>query len=282
MTMVAPAPAGVPVYPMRDPYGLAMEITRSERAEVLRGRGYTDEPRPSVPLPTPRDVDISVAVAHAPWSTERRANISTYGFSFELIEDTHGEGCWPTVRRAWEAASGTHHLVMTDDLTLPTGFVDALQQCVSLFPDSPITLMSVTNGARVAWLSGYRWALSWGVLGAATVLPRHMAEGFLDWERDNIVPECPHDDVRITAYLTVQGLGVLTPLPCLVEHGSFGSILPGYEGAEHGRASAFVRDVRGIDWSERADVPVFIGASVERPEAWFTDGRTLEEVRNGR
>ena len=226
---------------------------------------------------------ITAAVALAPWDVLRSRNVETYQIpDLEVVADDDREGCWATCKRAWESAGqGTHHLVLTDDLTLSIGFWDALQKVVALFPHSPISLMTVKKGAVKAVEAGSHWCVSWGVLGAANVLPVSLVSSFLEWERDNVEEWCPHDDARLTAWATANDIGVLTPVPCLVNHGEFPSVVKGIPefGQKHSPASVFAPDARGIDWSQGADDPVFIGISVERPDPWLKGGRSFPDLR---
>lgn len=279
-----------PVFPMIDPFGSSVEIHGKARRDVLIGRGYFDEVRPEpppVPALEPRDVAITATVVHAPWATDRAENITRYPIpGLIVVADSEREGCWPTVQRAWRTGAelgGTHHLMVTDDLSFPIGSWEALQVAVGMFPASPISLLSVRPGAKLAYDAGWSWCICWGVTGAASVIPVGMIEPFLEWDAENMRDDCPHDDVRLTAFCTDQRIGVLTPVPCLVTHGDFPSVIEDSPlfGRKHAPATIYVEDVRDVDWSKGAQSPVFIGISVERPGTWLRDGRSLADMREG-
>lgn len=270
---------------MTAPNGTKVEVSSRARYDILLSRGYVADRIPETPRTQRADVSISANAVVAPWDESRVANASSYEIpNLNTISDDNRDGCWPTVRRAWEngaRSDATHHLVLTDDLKLAEGFWDALNTVVSMFPESPISLFSVKKLAPTIVEIGLHWCISWGVTGAANVLPVSMIDPFLEWNDDNIRDDCPHDDVRLTAFITAQGIGALTPLPCLVDHGSLPSVLPNspVSGKCHSPAAVFQDDVTGIDWSKGAYDPVFVGISVDRPDAWFRDGRTLQDLR---
>ena len=260
----------VGVYPLTSPHGAKVEVLGNERRATLLQRGYVAEPTPPLPVPQRAQGVISASVAVAPWDERRVQNASKYDIpNLVMVADNEREGCWPTVRRAWEQAEGTHHLVLTDDLQLARGFWDALNQAVSLFPESPMSLFTVARGAKLAVEKGSHWCVSWGFTGAANLLPTYMIDDFLGWQHN--VKECPHDDARLTLWARATGIGVLTPVPCLVEHGMYPSLIedsPLY-GREHSKASAFQDDVTGVDWTKGANDPAFIGLSLENPDKWL-------------
>lgn len=248
---------------------------------MLLSRGYIGQKTPVAPPVTNKECSISTEVVLAPWDDLRVKNVSLYEIpGLGITEDTQREGCWPTVKRAWAKATGTHHLVLTDDLTLPRGFWEALNRAVSMFPVSPLTLLTVKKSALVALERGH-WCISWGCTGAANVLPSHMIGSFIEWQESNIRADCPHDDVRLTAWATAHEIGVLTPIPCLVQHGLFPSVIEDSPrlGVAHSPATVYQDDVTGIDWSQGANDPYFIGISVDRPGKWLVDGRELHQLR---
>lgn len=274
------------MYQLIDPHDTHVEVSGRIRRDILVSRGYVAEPIPALPRPQRAKVTITSDVALVPWDELRVENVKRYEIpGLHIMEDSEHEGCWPTIRRCWERgqkAGATHHLVLTDDLVLADGFWDALQQIVSIFPESPISLFTVKKQAPKVLQYGTHWCISWGVAGAANVLPVMMIPPFLEWQDRNIVPECPHDDVRLTAWITSQRIGALTPVPCLVDHGEFPSVIEGSPvfGLKHSSATAFTGDVRGIDWTRGADEPAFVGISVDRPDAWLVDGRRVADLRS--
>lgn len=260
------------MFPLVAPTGTQVEVIWKARRDTLISRGYVDEPPPPKPEVKNQPGIISADVVHAPWDELRAENIQHYDIpGLNVVPDTERQGCWPTVRRAWENASGTHHLVLTDDLTLPKGFWAALNQAVTLFPDNPISLFTIKKGASFALSQGCHWCISWGCTGAANVLPTKLIESFLEWNDKHVKEGCPYDDGRLTAWATHTGIGILSPVPCLVEHGMFPSVIedsPLY-GVPHSTAIEFQDDVTNIDWTQGASNPYFIGLSVKRPDSWL-------------
>lgn len=142
----------------------------------------------------------------------------------------------------------------------------AVNRAIATFPESPLSLFTVMKGAAAA--PGH-WCVSWGFTGAANVLPVHMIEPFLRWEQENVRSGCPHDDIRLTAWATDQKIPVLTPVPCLVNHGTLPSVVDDTFGRCHSVSSVFVHDVTEVDWSKGAENPYFIGISVSSPDKWL-------------
>src|SRR5688572_6141367 len=70
----------------------------------------------------------SVAIQHAPWADDRREWVRAMveqlrdeapELPVAIVADEARSGCWPTFRRALESGqSGTHHLLLQDDLEL--------------------------------------------------------------------------------------------------------------------------------------------------------------------
>jgi hypothetical protein len=224
---------------------------------------------------------LTAAVALAPWARDRVANVAAYDIpDLILVTDNKADGCWPTVRRAWQAgidAGGTHHLVLTDDLTLADEFWQGLHNAVAARPADFLSLLTVRRGARDAVARGKHWCVSWGGLtGAANVLPSGLVADFLAWEQANIDPACPHDDVRLSAWCLQNQprRRVYTPVPCLVDHGRFLSVIPDSPafGTHHSPAAAFCTgDASLIDFTLGLDDPEPIGASVDRLDVRIRD-----------
>lgn len=258
------------VFPLLSPSGAPLEVNGRERRDVLLSRGYREFDYPDPPEPTNEPGILTADVVLAPWDERRITNIETYDIpGLGVVPDVARQGCWPTVRRAWLnglTQESTHHLVLTDDLTLPKGFWLAANKAITLFPESPISLFTVMKGARAA--RGH-WCVSWGFTGAANILPTHMIGPFLQWEERNVRSGCPHDDIRLTAWATDQRIPVLTPVPCLVNHGTLPSVVKDTVGKLHSEASVYQDDVTGVDWNEGADEPYFIGVSVASPAKWL-------------
>lgn len=257
------------VFPLLSPNGSPLEVFGRERRDTLLTRGYREYERPVAPEPSNEPGVLTADVVLAPWDERRITNIEKYDIAdLHVVPDMERAGCWPTVRRAWVnglSTGGTHHLVLTDDLTLPRGFWLAVNKAITLFPESPLSLFTVMKGAAA---SQGHWCVSWGFTGAANILPTHMIGPFLQWEERNVRSGCPHDDIRLTAWAMEQRIPVLTPVPCVVNHGTFPSLVPDTEGREHSVASVFQDDVTTVDWNKGADDPYFIGISVASPQKW--------------
>src|SRR5262245_28124272 len=100
-------------------------------------------------------IDISIAIQHTPNRPDRRqwaqAMIEQLrnedpGVRLEVIEDTELEGCWPTYRRALEAAGdASHHLVLQDDLRLCKDFIQSVKEVIRV---RPANLLALYTNAR--------------------------------------------------------------------------------------------------------------------------------------
>lgn len=125
---------------------------------------------------------ISVAIKHAPWSSRRAELVDAIRLEVPsaLVVRDERRNVWHTARRAWECATGSHHVVVDDDVVLPRGFLDGLR-----VGDYAIFLCSSPGGALCM---PTRWIRKW-----------------LRWCDENVRPDYPHDDARLHLWLTRCG-----------------------------------------------------------------------------
>src|SRR5580765_4948671 len=100
-------------------------------------------------------IDLSIAIQHTPSRADRRRWAQTMidqlrsedpDIPLAIIEDTRLDGCWPTYRRALEAAgSASHHLVLQDDLGLCRDFVRSVKELIRIRPTNLIALYTNAN-----------------------------------------------------------------------------------------------------------------------------------------
>ena len=123
-----------------------------------------------------------------------------------------------------------HHLVLQDDVILSSGFVDAVQDAVTEFPESALSFF-VEWGSRTAYLA--RWAAFTGADAVsvinpymptlAMVLPRRIAvelARFLELQGRANEP----DDREVLRFLRGAGIPTLVMVPNAVEHDDLPSI----------------------------------------------------------
>lgn len=114
---------------------------------------------------------LSLAIMHLPADANRRAMVidmqrrmgGQAGLGrdtvyWEITEDRHREGVWPTARRAWMAcargAGQTHHLVMQDDAIPCRDFLSGAKAALDAVPDKVVTFFAnrkvITEAVREA------------------------------------------------------------------------------------------------------------------------------------
>lgn len=182
---------------------------------------------------------LSIAIIHAPWSTERAANVRDLLEQLPgalVVDDVDREGslkvgnrrgCWPLARWAWCAAdpTATHHLVLEDDAQLCDGFLSHVESAIAR---EPAACLSLFRGARDC--------------SVATIMPVPIIAEWLTWVRESPrgVRLLPHHDYLIAAGMRDLGVRRLFAEPSLVEHRAFPSLLE----HDHVRARAFEQTPR--------------------------------------
>ncbi len=162
-------------------------------------------------------VRLSVAIMHTPGDRSANVRELVAALPGAFVVRARGQlGVWDTAARAWLAGylgladrDATHHLVLQDDVTLCSGFVDLAWEAVAQCPDAPLSLF-----CSVA-----------GFTAQAVVLPIPMIHPWLTWCAANEHRLPQHDDVRLRAWMKTQGLAMSYVRPSLVQHGALPSLL---------------------------------------------------------
>jgi len=150
---------------------------------------------------------ISVAIIHAPWSTQRAANVDAIRTAIPhavVVVDSEREGVDAMTARAWAQAAGKHHLVLQDDVTLCEDFSARLEQAIA---DAPADALSLYGKAPSRTM-------------VATCMPRGLALAWAEYMRRGL-----GTDIALTSWLRDRGLVRRFATPSLVAHGSFPSLL---------------------------------------------------------
>lgn len=223
--------------------------------------------------------DFTVAIQHAPASAERREWVRAMseqlrqenpGVALHVIEDVHQEGCWPTYRRALEAAGETsHHLVLQDDIGLCKDFLKSVQAAMHALPGNLLSFYTNSVYVENARARGDAWLERPNVCGPALLWPCNWINEFLLWHDSHVSPLCPWDTVRVTFWLTRQARRAFSTVPSLVEHlGSEASLL-GLDSPTK-VASWFIGENQSgtsIDWSRGVKSPLVDPKPL--PDEWW-------------
>lgn len=119
---------------------------------------------------------ISIAIKHARDPRRARFVDAIVGrYPHAIVVEDRGLGVWDTARRAWEAATGDHHVVVDDDVTLPGNFDDVLAENVA---DRVLALCDPWPGASLC-------------------MPRSWIPEFLGWCAENVREDYHYDDARV-------------------------------------------------------------------------------------
>jgi len=233
----------------------------------------------------PRDVRVSVAINLAPWDEKRVETVRLQREMLEgapgiqsvsVVEAEEGTPIWDSVRECWRKGIGTgstHHLVLADDVALCRGFPEGLRRALATVPDKPVCPFSVYKAIEEARERGESWVrLKGGMWGQAQILPTEYVGDFLDWERQHVHPDHPHDDTRVNLYATYALEDyVWVTVPSLVEHLGADESLLGNNPPIDRTARWYLSDgdARDIEW-ERPSDPV-----TERAKDMWTDYRDI-------
>jgi len=198
---------------------------------------------------------VSISIMHTPRDPKRRSQIrdlssqlQKVGASFEIVEDRHQEGVWPTARRAWLTAArrSTNAVVLQDDIELVPGFYGYLVDAINSRPYDVLSLFSMRKAIREAHEKGLSWIYGQSVSSAlGLVLPSTDVYPFIKFCDRFIKADYKHDDARLALYLLTKGLYVFYTVPCLVEHTLPEESLVGHPGTIGGRprtAALFLPD----------------------------------------
>lgn len=224
--------------------------------------------------------DLSVAIQHTPsrddrrrWAREMIAQLRREAprLRVTLVSDETLEGCWPTYRRALEAAGGkaSHHVVLQDDLALCMDFVGSVRAVVRARPDSVVALYTNAHSVWRARERGESWVEKAGASGPALVWPRELIGEFLRWQEAHVRQDFPWDTVRVSMWLIKTGRKAFATVPSLVQHLGCGASTLGLNGRSK-VAAWYVgseRSALGVDWTRGLSLPVREATNIP-PEWW--------------
>ena len=213
-------------------------------------------------------IDLSIAIQHTPNNADRekwaRAMIEQLRGEnpktrLAVIEDAHRQGCWPTFRRALEAAGGaSHHIVLQDDIELCRDFIRSVKRLIRVRPRHLIALYTNSDGVYRARARGHSWIEKFGVCGPAMVWPKNLIGEFLRWQDAHINPDFEFDTVRVSMWLIKTSKRSFATVPSLTQHLGFRSSLLGLN--DPSKVAAWYigenRSALDIDWSRGFLAPV--------------------------
>lgn len=223
--------------------------------------------------------DLSIAIQHAPHRADRRKWVRTMvaqlrkenpDIPLAVINDSHQEGCWPTYRRALEAACGSsHHLVLQDDLGLCRDFIGSVREVIRARPGNLIALYTNSRSVSTARLRGESWVEKASVAGQAVIWPNELIGEFIEWQSAHIASDFPWDDVRVSMWLIKTSKRAFATVPSLTQHLGCGFSTLGLNGRS--KVAAWYiganRSALGIDWSQGLGSPQKDTTNI-RPEWW--------------
>lgn len=171
---------------------------------------------------------FSIAIQHSPNHADRRVWTQAMveqlyrenpSIPVAVIKDTQREGCWPTYRRALDAACGaSHHLVLQDDLRLCRDFIRSVEGLIRARPRNLIALYTNANSVLTARDRGESWIEKAGVSGPAVIWPNDLITEFLQWQDTHIDCNFPWDTVRVSMWLIKTSKRAFATVPSLTQH----------------------------------------------------------------
>jgi hypothetical protein len=223
--------------------------------------------------------DLTIAIQHTPLHSNRcewvRAMVSQLSaenpqIPLTIVEDSEGEGCWPTHRRALLAAgSASHHLVLQDDVGLCRDFIASVAKVIRARPGNLISLYTNTTAVFRARARREAWIEKAGICGPAMIWPKDLIREFLDWQEAHIDRAFAWDTVRVSMWLIKTSKKAFATVPSLTQHLGCGLSTLGLNGRS--KVAAWYigadRSALGIDWSQGLRSPERDSASI-RPEWW--------------
>lgn len=211
--------------------------------------------------------DLSIAIQHTPLHADRRQwvqamieqlRVEDPNISIALIEDTQLEGCWPTYRRALEAAGGaSHHLVLQDDLGLCQDFIRSVKRVIKARPENLIALYTNANSVLTARDRAASWVEKSGVSGPSIIWPGDLIDEFLQWQDAHIDHDFQWDTVRVSMWLIKTSKRAFATVPSLTEHLGCVSSTMGLNDRDK-VATWYIgadQSALGIDWSQGLSSP---------------------------
>ena len=222
---------------------------------------------------------ISIAIQHTPSRTDRRRWVQAMlaqlrsestDLPVALVEDPGLAGCWPTYRRALEAAGDApHHLVLQDDLELCRDFTKAVEEVIRVRPENVIALYTNAESVLKARELGESWIEKSGVCGPSMIWPTYLISEFLEWQDKHIDPDFEFDTVRVSMWLIKTSKRAFATVPSLTQHLGYQSSTLGLNSPTK-IAAWYVgenRSALGIDWSRGLLSPT-TDTTVIHPEWW--------------
>jgi hypothetical protein len=188
-----------------------------------------------------------------------------------LIEDTQLEGCWPTYRRALEAAGdASHHLVLQDDLGLCMDFIQSVKEVIRARPNNIIALYTNSDSVFRARDRGEAWVEKAGACGPSVIWPKDLIAEFLQWQDTHIDPGFEFDTVRVSMWLIKTSKKAYVTVPSLTQHLGCESSTLGLNSPTKVAAWYIGADqsALGIDWSRGLSSPAAQDSTPIRPEWW--------------
>ena len=211
--------------------------------------------------------DLSIAIQHTPTHADRRQWVQAMVEQLRsedaevplvLVEDTNEEGCWPTYRRALEAAGDApHHLMLQDDLGLCRDFLASVRQIIRVRPANLVALYTNSGSVFRARQRGESWIEKEGVSGPAVIWPRQLIREFVVWQDEHIDASFPWDTVRVSMWLLKTSRKAFATVPSLAQHLGHKASILGLNGRDKTAAWYIGANKSGleIDWKRGLSSP---------------------------
>lgn len=223
--------------------------------------------------------ELSIAIQHTPSRADRRMWVQSMlkqlrsenpNIPIALIRDTQLEGCWPTYRRALEAAGeASHHVVLQDDVGLCKDFIKSVEGVIRVRTGNLIALYTNAESVFAARARGESWIERAGVCGPAMIWPKHLIAEFLQWQDSHIDSNFEFDTVRISMWLIKTSKRAFATVPSLTQHLGWESSTMGLNSSSKVATWYIGKDQSGlgIDWSLGVSSPVKDASNI-KPEWW--------------
>jgi GR25 family glycosyltransferase involved in LPS biosynthesis len=127
---------------------------------------------------------------------------------------------WENARTAWQMfhSDSTHHMVLQDDISMCADFMVAVEHCVSLRPEAPMSFHLPRPIVDRAVADGFNWIKVKHYVGAqAVIMPVWLVKEFLDWMSHDKQPHA-WDDMNQRRFFNTTNKQVFVPVPLLVNH----------------------------------------------------------------
>lgn len=200
---------------------------------------------------------LSCTIMHAAFDPARQTEVERIKrgldmdrlHGFEVVADHVGIGPAAVSEKAWRRGlemGATHHMVLQDDVILCERFTEA---CLAVAGAIPHECLSLFYGPRRGFDGGLRWGVCEGPWGQGIIMPRDLAQGYLDWAAAHLHPDFRSSDARISVYLRAIRRQCFVPFPHLLEHADVKSTIGNRKGRKAGH---FIGDVDplSIDWTD--------------------------------